>query len=807
VADPDAQPEWGVAADPLSHAFSENAATALLDPAHTYPVSKSHDGLNRVVSSLAPDGSVQGFLFNEAGQLDRVTLRHRGGAAVQDIVSRIDYDARAQRTRIEYGNGVVTDYGYDSLTFRLRRLTSNRASGSRRLLQDLHYSHDAVGNITGIRDDAHQTVYFAGLSVDPQSGFSYDALYRLTEATGREHIAFGPCHDRDGDNQQTENISTDVNGQPVSNAQALANYTQRYRYDDGGNITQIRHLRNGATRWLRTQTYETASNRIKRSEAGCQGEGVDLSHDANGNMLQLAHLPRMTWDDRNQLIGAQLNIAAANPDRANYHYDFAGRRVRKTVTRGNRVEQRIYVGGLELFVVRDGSGVTERWEVLHLADGDGRVALVETRTAPADPGVVLETLTRFQFGNHLGSAVLETDGSAAARIISYEEYTPYGGTAYIAGQKLSEVRRKRYRYSGKERDNETGLYYYGARYLAPWMGRWLSCDPRGRIDGLAVYAFCRGNPICLTDHDGRATVDLNDAEKQRLAGLQEEVAKATKRPTEVGLQQALAAPQQNLKKLEAELQEAQAVAEAARERWRETMRHGDLRSPDIAEAAVEMNAAEAKLPALKQGVAEARELVTIPVDKAASLSPDELHAVDAEVEDLVEHPGEGITDKEFEAAKKEGRVPDRLKPPDPPGPPMPPSGGGAAPPKKGFVNRIKGLFKPATDKARRVATVVTETKAGRLMGELAEVGVKRGKNFIPVIGSAAGGAAAGYALSQGDIAGAYLEAAGASEIPVVAQAADIANLVNDVGGVLKEHLDPEQKMEGFWYDIGGADFF
>jgi hypothetical protein len=83
---------------------------------------------------------------------------------------------------------------------------------------------------------------------------------------------------------------------------------------------------------------------------------------------------------------------------------------------------------------------------------------------------VLEKLVRFQFSNHLGSAVLEMDDSTSARIISYEEFTPYGESAYIGGSNLAEVKRKRYRHSGKERDRESGLHYCGSRYLASVAG-------------------------------------------------------------------------------------------------------------------------------------------------------------------------------------------------------------------------------------------------------------------------------------------------------------------------------------------------
>ena len=77
----------------------------------------------------------------------------------------------------------------------------------------------------------------------------------------------------------------------------------------------------------------------------------------------------------------------------------------------------------------------------------------------------------------------------------------------MAGQSLAEVKLKHYRYSGKERDGSTGLYYYGARYYAPWLGRWLSCDPAGTVDGLNLYAFVGGNPVAFADLNGNMLED------------------------------------------------------------------------------------------------------------------------------------------------------------------------------------------------------------------------------------------------------------------------------------------------------------
>ena len=62
---------------------------------------------------------------------------------------------------------------------------------------------------------------------------------------------------------------------------------------------------------------------------------------------------------------------------------------------------------------------------------------------------------------------------------------------------------KRYRYTGMERDEETGFAYHGARYYAPWLARWMSCDPIGVGDWINVYGYNRDNPVMFVDLNGR----------------------------------------------------------------------------------------------------------------------------------------------------------------------------------------------------------------------------------------------------------------------------------------------------------------
>lgn len=100
--------------------------------------------------------------------------------------------------------------------------------------------------------------------------------------------------------------------------------------------------------------------------------------------------------------------------------------------------------------------------------------------------------------------------TTASGISSYEEFHPFGTSSYRAANSGIEVSAKRYRYIGKERDEETGLYYCEARYYACWLGRWTAADPIGLGDGVNRYAYSRGNPIKLSDPSGTAPPHENE---------------------------------------------------------------------------------------------------------------------------------------------------------------------------------------------------------------------------------------------------------------------------------------------------------
>ena len=116
----------------------------------------------------------------------------------------------------------------------------------------------------------------------------------------------------------------------------------------------------------------------------------------------------------------------------------------------------------------------------------GSLALIYFEGRPDPPAAQVPTArVRYQLSTHQGSSAIELDEDG--KLISYEEYFPYGSTAYQAVRSHTETP-KRYRYTGKERDEENDLDYHGARYCAPWLGRWTSATRPRRSTSPATKA-------------------------------------------------------------------------------------------------------------------------------------------------------------------------------------------------------------------------------------------------------------------------------------------------------------------------------
>jgi RHS repeat-associated protein len=479
---------------PVIYKGTPDWKTAMVDN-EMFAHETSFDAMNRPILLKHPDNSVITSVYNEAGLLNRLDVNIKGVNTTTHFITNINYNAKGQREKIEYGNDTgntitTTTYQYEPETYRLVQLLTTRNSDNT-VLQDLNYTYDPEGNITRQFDNAQKTIFYGGQKVAAENNYIYDALYQLVEANGREHIGQVGLNTQDNWNDSWAGISLQP-GSPVQ----LRNYTQKYAYDEAGNIMEMRHIA-GPASFTRTYQYNAFNNQLTRTEVGVQG--YDYLYNQHGSIRTMPHLQPGTesdWNEREEMQHIQLGGGGE----AWYQYDDAGQRIRKVVEKNQQREERIYLGGLEIYRVYEnatGNKILER-ETLHVIDDKRRIAMVDTRTAGNDGSP--QQLIRFQYNDHLQSACLEMDEQAA--IICYEEFHPFGTTAYQATDASREVPAKRYRYTGMERDEESGFNYHHARYYIPWLARWLSADPIGIGDGLNVYAYLSINPIVYHDQDG-----------------------------------------------------------------------------------------------------------------------------------------------------------------------------------------------------------------------------------------------------------------------------------------------------------------
>ena len=188
----------------------------------------------------------------------------RGGHGVSSRTSTTT--PKGQRLTITYASaGTITAYAYDPLTF---RLTNSPRRGppspaNQQTVQDLAYTYDPIGNITHIQDDAdiQNTVFFRNRRVDPSGDYTYDAIYRLIEATGREQLGLA------GGGTPLAPAPTSYNDIPrvgllqPGDGNAMGIYDEQYQYDAVGNFLHFIHRGSNPANpgWTRSYAYNEPS--------------------------------------------------------------------------------------------------------------------------------------------------------------------------------------------------------------------------------------------------------------------------------------------------------------------------------------------------------------------------------------------------------------------------------------------------------------------------------------------------------------------------------------------------------------------
>ncbi len=472
----------------------------------------TYDCIGNVIEKTSGDRVIH-YQYNSASQLVRVEY--------PDSFVSFMYDENGNRTTMENSDS-STAYVYDS---RNRLLSETKTIDS--INYTTSYEYDAASNVISLS-------YPDGTVIT----HVYDNLNRLTSVDGYAQFLWN-------ENSQLEqilyqnNILTDylydLRGRPIQiksekNGSDLLNLT--YTYDPAGNILQMKNQ--DAAQVIKEQwnyTYDTL-NRLKTATGGPSGQNYSLNYqyDSTWNRIQLngtlyaynemnellssgstngnctftydlygncirkedgTNIWEYTYDCENRLISVKKNGQTVEQ----YVYDGDGKRIKKS----DATSERVYIyGGLNVLYEVN---VTAQMDAVYIYGPTGRIAKK------------VNDIQEYYQTDHLGSTRLVA--SENGEITEEIQYEPFGEQINAAEE--------RYTYNGKERD-ETGLYYYGARYYDPTVGRFISRDPligeKESPQTLNRYVYCLNNPLTYTDPAGTKGVRAQDIVEEIFARLQ-----------------------------------------------------------------------------------------------------------------------------------------------------------------------------------------------------------------------------------------------------------------------------------------------
>ena len=542
----------------------ENNRTFVLpkeDSAYSFKMTYEYDSWNRIQKITYPDRESVFYTYDLGGNLDRVygyynkmfvlkggddttndeeyesddisdemtdTVNNGEGEDPLRIsryyyyyIDSIHYDKFGSRSDVWYGNGTRAGYAYDVL----QRLTNlGLKNRNNAFLQSIAYTYDKAGNIKRARNTATTQ---NGLGGNYDYNYSYDSLYRLVSANDPKK----PC-------KYTLNMSYLPDGRISSKyitcssylegVTATATQTMTYSYSTSHSPYQVVTTSRNPSTMSPPYTTSTAT----------------YTWSANGNVTQTSdgtHSQTFLWDEENRLVRYLAPSTCGY-----YRYDANGERFYKCsgayvlmAVNGRTFYTYVYTNPVlyaSQYLVITPTGYTKHYyagtERIASRIGEGRfrnmaehcvtTAQIAAKKNSANTGLpsnyyntnnftYLYTLTDnthskapiyWTHGDHLGSTSWVTDTAGIG--VQHFRYLPFGEPLY---SKKTGTFSSRYTFSGKERDAESGLNYFGARYYNSDLSIWISVDPLAdKYPKLSPYTYCADNPVRLVDPEGQAVI-------------------------------------------------------------------------------------------------------------------------------------------------------------------------------------------------------------------------------------------------------------------------------------------------------------
>jgi len=542
--------------DALGNVTDETRTIALPQHSEVYQFRMlyQYDSWGRMLTMTYPDGEEITYTYQWGGDLYAMDGIKNGDA--RTYIKGISYNTYGQKEHIDYGNTTSAHYTYDAL-HRLVNLKSRDYSGA--LMQNIDYTFDNASNVTGIVNNAGVVNTLGGVY---ENTYKYDALHRLEESYGggaignyNTYLKYSPSGRLIGkfrdNNSVTLSATVDMaygycNDYQPHAVKRMFDYNDGMlydmRWDEAGNLGQVSIAKPGEMFETGRFLFWTEDNRMHAAVDDRYYSYYAYDHSGERRL-------KLTGDNKLLDVNADfmatytiLNEPTLYPSaymvltNKGYtkHYYAGTERVAARLGGGGldalyhvigndeelqvkadmlfkqsleQVNNRIlYENNLDCIMHNDFA----KEEFGHWIDGipyqmqagvelnhDQFKDMVNSMLDDINHGQEKEVY--FYHSDHLGSASWITDFSGVA--VQHIQYLPYG-EPYINQHPFGYS--ERFTFTGKERDEETGYGYFGARYMDhELMTMWLSVDPMAdKYPSISPYAYCAWNPVKLVDPDG-----------------------------------------------------------------------------------------------------------------------------------------------------------------------------------------------------------------------------------------------------------------------------------------------------------------
>ena len=446
-------------------------------------MNSTYDAASQLTAIIDPDSSYS-YAYDAAGRL--ITADNIGTAGVPNVRLSYGYDAVNNLTsvsdRIAGVQKGVERFDYDVLN-RVKRITQ---SGSGVAEKRVDMSYDAASQMTGLQRYSN----LAGVQAVANTTYTHDAAGRLTELSHTknggslaDYQLIYDAADRltqlvtpDGTSDYNYNQRDELTGSEHSYQE-----DEGYSYDDAGNRTNAGYVTGDHNRLLSDGTYSYAYDK--------EGNRTQRTAIATGEASEYQ------WDNRNRLTQVLTRDSAGVVIKAvEYTYDTYNQRIAKSVdSDGNgsavATEERYVYDGDHIALVFDGEGN----QLSRYLNGPQIDQVLAEETADGE--------VRWALSDHQGSVrdVVDSQGN----VLNHLTYNSYGQVTSETNPDVDF----RFGYTGRERDEETGLYYYRARYFDPAVGTFVSADPLGFGAGDSnLYSYVSNSPTNFTDPSGESAI-------------------------------------------------------------------------------------------------------------------------------------------------------------------------------------------------------------------------------------------------------------------------------------------------------------